>query len=161
MLVLLVRHAQAAEQDETRYPDDTLRPLVPKGKKTQARMSKALRRRKLIPARVFSSPWKRAWQTARILCEGSGLPKSARLACPALAAPPDLAALAAEVGEFGPEETIALVGHEPWLSELAGLLLTGEGNRPAIDFAKSGVMGIELADLAAAGSGTLRFYLVP
>lgn len=162
MLLLLVRHAQAAEQNTTLYPDDSLRPLVPKGKKIQARMSEQLRRRKLIPARVFSSPWKRAWQTARILLEETRLPKSARIACGSLAAPPDLATLAAEVGEVGPDETIALVGHEPWMSELAALLLTGRSEGLSVDFPKSGVMGIETPGLAAgAGAATLRFFLVP
>jgi phosphohistidine phosphatase len=162
MLLLLVRHAQAAEQDEARYPDDSVRPLVPKGRKIQRRVSKELRRRKLIPSRVFSSPWKRAWQTARILVGEVGLPKSARVACQALAAAPDLAALAAELGPVGSDETIALVGHEPWMSELAALLLTGRSASLSVDFPKSGVLGIEIPELAAAaGSGTLRFFLVP
>src|ERR1043165_2252260 len=67
MLLLLVRHAQAEEQSATKYPDDTVRPLVPKGKKVQARLSKELRRRKLIPDKVFSSPWKRPWLAALLL----------------------------------------------------------------------------------------------
>jgi len=162
VLVLLIRHAQAAEQSDLEYPDDTLRPLVPKGKKTQARLSKELRRRKLIPDRVFSSPWKRAWQTARILVEETGLPKSARVACEALAAVPDLARIAEEVGDVAADATIALVGHEPWMSELAALLLTGRAEALHVDFPKSGVMGIELEELSAdGGNGTLRFFLVP
>jgi phosphohistidine phosphatase len=162
MLLLLIRHAQAAEQDETSYPDDSLRPLVAKGRKVQRRMCKQLRRRDLVPSRVFSSPWKRAWQTARIVIDESGLPKDARLPCQALAAPPDLAALAAEIGEVGADETIALVGHEPWMSELASLLLTGKSAGLQVDFAKSGIMGIETAGLRAdSGGGTLRFFLVP
>lgn len=162
MLLLLIRHAQAAEQDETRYPDDSLRPLVPKGRKIQRRMSRQLRRRDLVPTRVFSSPWKRAWQTARIVIEEAGLPKTARLPCVALAGPPELAAIAAEIGEIGPEETIALVGHEPWMSELASLLLSGRSAGLSVDFPKSAIMGIETAGLSAeAGAGTLRFFLVP
>jgi phosphohistidine phosphatase len=162
MLLLLIRHAQAAQQDETSYPDDSLRPLVAKGRKVQRRMCKQLRRRDLVPSRVFSSPWKRAWQTARIVIEETGLPKDARLPCHALAAAPDMAALAAEIGEVGADETIVLVGHEPWMSELASLLLTGKSAGLHVDFAKSGIMGIETAGLSAdSGAGTLRFYLVP
>lgn len=162
MLLLLVRHAQAAEQSATEYPDDTMRPLVPKGKKAQARISKELRRRKLVPDRVFSSPWKRAWQTARILVEETGLPKSARVPCEALAAAPDLAKLAEAVGDVAPEATIALVGHEPWMSELAALLLTGRSDGVHVDYPKSGVMGIEVEALNSEnGYGTLRFFLTP
>lgn len=160
MLLLLIRHAQAAEQDERRYPEDSLRPLVPKGRKVQRRVAKELRKRKLIPSRVMSSPWKRAWQTARIVVEETGLPKRARVASHALAAPPDLGALATELGEVEPDATIALVGHEPWMSELASLLLIGKQDGLTIDFAKSGVLGIETAELKP-GGGTLKLYLRP
>ena len=160
MLLLLIRHAQAAEQDETRYPDDSLRPLVPKGRKVQRRVGKELRKRGLIPSRVFSSPWKRAWQTARIVVEETGLPKGARLPCPALAEPPDLVRLGAAIGGVEPGETIALVGHEPWMSELAAQLLTGKRDGVGIDFTKSAVMGIEVERLKP-GAGLLRFFLRP
>jgi len=160
MLFLLIRHAQAAAQSETSYPDDTLRPLVPKGRKAQRRICRELRKRKVAPSRVFSSPWKRAWQTARIVVDAAGLPKQARIACQGLAMPPDLPGLAAELGELSPEQTIALVGHEPWMSELAALLLTGERGTPRIDFAKSGILGIEVERLTP-GGGTLVFFLRP
>ncbi len=123
-------------------------------------MAKELRKRKLIPTRVFSSPWKRAWQTARIVVDETGLPKAARIACPALAASPDLAALNDQIGEIKAAETIALVGHEPWIGELAALLLSGKTDGIAIDFAKSGVMGIETEALQS-GGGTLTVYLRP
>jgi phosphohistidine phosphatase len=160
MLVLLLRHAEAASRDADRYPDDSLRPLVRKGEKIQRAMSKDLRKRKLIPSRVFSSPWKRAWQTARILVEETRLPKKARVACPPLAGPPDLAALTASVGALTPDAIIALVGHDPWIGELAALLLTGKGEGLRCDFAKSGVMGIDLDGFTPA-AGTLRFFLRP
>src|SRR3989304_5653367 len=99
MLLLLIRHAQAAQQDEARYPDDTLRPL-------------------------------------------------------------DLAALGTEIGDIRPDETIALVGHEPWMSELASLLLAGSSGGLAIDFAKSGVMAIQTEGFKA-GAGTLVAFLRP
>ena len=160
MLLLLIRHAQAAEQSPTDYPDDRLRPLVPKGRKTQRRISRELRRRKLIPDRVLSSPWKRAWQTARIVVEETGLPRRAREECLALAEAPELAALAGAIGATAADETIALVGHEPWMSELAGLLLTGSPAGLSVDFAKSGVMGIDAPALEPR-AGSLRFFLVP
>ena len=69
-------------------------------------------------------------------------------------------AIAAEIGDVGPEETIALVGHEPWMSGLAGLLLTGDSAMPRMDFPKSAIMGIELERLEP-GTGTLRCFLVP
>jgi len=160
MLVLLLRHAEAADRDAERYPDDSLRPLVRKGEKIQRAVSRDLRKRKLIPGRVFSSPWKRAWQTARILVEETGLPKKSRIATPSLAGTPDLAAISAAIGPVTPDDTIALVGHDPWIGELAALLLTGKGDGLRSDFAKSGVMGIDLDEFKQ-GAGTLRFFLRP
>ena len=160
MHVLLMRHADASVRDPVHLPDDTLRPLTPKGRKTQARVCRALRKRDLIPTVIFSSPWMRAWQTAeiaaRLLLPGGGEP----VECPALADEPDLHRLAACVGEQPPEAVVALVGHEPWLGELASLLLTGEPHRVAIDFPKSGVLGLEAPELKA-GKGVLRFFLRP
>jgi broad specificity phosphatase PhoE len=73
MHLLLIRHAQAAEQDAERYPDDVLRPLLPRGRKIHRRMSRRLVKLGLVPARIFSSPWKRAWQTAGITAEETGI----------------------------------------------------------------------------------------
>lgn len=160
MLLLLVRHALAADREHTRYPDDTLRPLVPRGRRVQERVSRRLRKRGLIPAAIFASPWKRAWQTAGILAREAGLPKAERIACPALAAEPDLEALGAAVGPRAADEIVALVGHEPWLGELASLLLTGSRTRLAVRFAKSGVLAIRTPAIAPAG-GVLEFFVVP
>ena len=110
MLVLLLRHAEAASRDAERYPDDSLRPLVRKGEKIQRAVSKDLRKRELIPSRVFSSPWKRAWQTARILVDETGVPKKARIACPRSPVRPTSAPLPAAIGPLTPDGTIALVG---------------------------------------------------
>jgi phosphohistidine phosphatase len=157
---MLIRHAQAAEQDDAAYPDDTLRPLVPKGRRVQRQISRRLLKQGIVPDRVFSSPWKRAWQTARILVRELGLPKDRRIRCDGLAAPPRVDALAAEIGEIGPDETIALVGHEPWMSVLGSLLLTGDSQGVRIDFPKSGVMGIDMERLEPS-AGTMRFFVVP
>jgi phosphohistidine phosphatase len=160
MLILLVRHAQAAEQDDEKYPDDTERPLVPSGRRVQRRISRLLRKQGIVPERVYSSPWTRAWQTARILQREMGLGKDQRIRCDSLATVPDAAAIAAEVGEQSADATIALVGHEPWMSDLAAQLLTGSSSGIRVDFPKSGVMGIEMDALQPAG-GTLRFFVVP
>jgi phosphohistidine phosphatase len=162
MLILIVRHAQAGEHDSGRYPDDTERPLTKAGKAVHAHLSSELGKRGLVPDAILSSPWKRAWQTAEIMAEElSGKknklkPKSA----PALAQAPDLEAIKAELAGLGEIDTVALVGHEPWLSELTSLLLTGEPDDLTLDFPKSGVVGVETATVEG-GAGTLRFFIRP
>jgi phosphohistidine phosphatase len=160
MLLLLIRHAIAAEQDPEKYPDDSLRPLLTKGRRIQRRMSRRLRKEGLAPDRVFSSPWKRAWQTARIVAEEAGIGRQQRFPCPALAEPPDLSALAAEIGPVLEDERIALVGHEPWIGALGVLLLAGSPGAFSVDFPKSGVLGIQ-ASLIEAGVGDLQFFWRP
>ncbi len=160
MLILLIRHAIAAEQDPDKYPDDSLRPLLTKGRRIQRRVSRSLLKEGLGPDRVFSSPWKRAWQTARIVVEETGIGKAQRFASEAMAKPPSLSALVSEIGPIKPDERIALVGHEPWMSSLAALLLVGSQGGMSVDFPKSGVMGIQ-APLIESGVGELQFFWRP
>ena len=160
MLLLLVRHALAADRDELAFSDDTTRPLIGKGKKAFRRVARQLVGAGFAPSTVFSSPWRRAWQTAGILATEAGIDKSSRMACPALAQDPNLDLLAKAIGPREAEEVVALVGHEPWLSELGSLLLTGSVSRLAIDFPKSGVLGVELESVGPA-AGRLRFFLHP
>jgi len=160
MILLLIRHAQAAERDDAQYPDDSIRPLVPKGRKVQVRISRRLRRSGYVPAVILSSPWKRAWQTAGIVARETGVGKKHRVTCPALATEPKLEPIAELVGPRAPNDIVALVGHEPWMSELASLLLSGSPTRLAIDFPKSGVLAVE-ADAIGAASARLKFFWAP
>jgi phosphohistidine phosphatase len=160
MLVLIVRHAQAAEQDSKKYPDDSLRPLTRKGREIHAEVSRLLRKRKLIPDSIYTSPWKRAMQTAQILAREIGGKTLKPKPAPSLADDPDLDAIQQDLAGIEDLKTVALVGHEPWVSSLASLLLTGEPHRLSIDFPKSGVIGIE-TDAIQAGAGMLRFFLRP
>jgi len=155
MLLLLIRHAQAGDRDPARWPDDSLRPLTDEGAKIQLEVAGALKRLKLEPELVLSSPWTRAMQTAEITARTLKLGHP--VACPPLAEAPDLDALQEHVGTRGPDSVVALVGHSPWMEELAALLLTGEDDGLELDYPKSGVMGIETERLAA-GMGTLRWF---
>ena len=159
MLLLLIRHANAAERDPERWPDDRDRPLTDKGRKTQRDVSRFLLKRDFVPTLVLTSPWARAAETAEILVRELHLSKPP-VPCDALADNPDLARLAEDIGEPGPDAIVALVGHSPWMEELASLLLSGKAEGVRIDYPKSGVMGIEV-EAVAAGTGELRFFLRP
>jgi phosphohistidine phosphatase len=153
MRLLLIRHADAGDRDPALWPDDTQRPISEKGRRRHRRVARRLKRRQLIPSLLLSSPWIRAWQTAQLTAEYVGSPTP--VAVPALAAPPDLERLEAATGHPGPEALVVMVGHEPWLSQLASLLLTGEAGRVAIDLPKSGVLTLDCETLAP-GRATLE-----
>jgi phosphohistidine phosphatase len=159
MLLLLIRHAHAGERDPDRWPDDRDRPLTDKGRKIQRKMSRALGKLDLVPTMVLASPWVRAAETADILVRELGLASPA-IPCEPLAASPDFSRLADDIGEPGSGAIVALVGHSPWMEELASLLLADSPAGLRIDFPKSGVMGIDLAQ-PAPGAGELRFFLRP
>jgi phosphohistidine phosphatase len=158
MLLLLIRHADAGERDPHKWPDDTKRPLSKKGRRQQEKMNGRLRRRGYRPSRVLASPWTRAWQTAQLVAREfrTGSPE----ACEALASIPKVEPITSAIGAAGHGVTIALVGHEPWLGELASRLLTSSPSRLAIDFPKSGVLGIQLSEVKA-GAGELVFLWRP
>src|SRR6266540_1188593 len=120
MLLLLIRHAHAGARDPERWPDDNERPLTDKGRKTQRQVSRALGKLELAPTSVLTSPWARAAETAAILVQELALPYPA-IPCTALAGPPELSRLADEIGKPGSNATVALVGHSPWIEELAAL----------------------------------------
>ncbi len=159
MLLLLNRHANAGLRDPAQWPDDRDRPLTEKGRKVQAEVARYLRKRDLAPAVVYTSPWARAAQTAQILVEVARVPQPP-IPCEPLADDPDLVRLQDCVGDQPSGSTVALVGHSPWMEELAALLLGGSSTSLRIDFPKSGVMGIELPKLEP-GAGELRFFLRP
>lgn len=159
MLLLLIRHANAGDRDANRWPDDRDRPLTEKGIKTHRRVSRLLGKLDLTPTLVLTSPWARAAQTAAIVVETLGLPQPP-VPCDALATDPDLSQLAEFTGDPGSDSIVALVGHSPWMEELAGLLLGGSTTALRMDFPKSGVMGIDLEQVAQS-AGELQFFLRP
>ena len=155
MRLLLIRHADAGDRDPALWPDDTQRPMSERGRKRHRRVARKLRRRELVPTLLLASPWLRAWQTAALTADTSGCP--APVGCPALASAPLLRALASAIGPATDNKLVALVGHEPWLGELASLLLTGDAHRLSINFPKSGVLGLSAESLGA-GAARLEFF---
>ena len=159
MLLLLIRHAAAAQRDPAQWPDDSQRPLTDKGRTVQRNVSRFLRKRNLAPTLVLTSPWLRALQTAEILVEAARVAQPP-VACEALADDPDLSRLADDLGDQPTGAIVAMVGHSPWMEELAALLLGGSAGSLRIDYPKSGVMGIDLQGLVP-GEGELRFFVRP
>ena len=117
MELFLVRHAIAVPSaDEL---PDAERPLTDQGRKRFAREVRGLDRLGIRLDRVLHSPWTRAVQTADLLhaiLEGESAVEAG------LAREPD-GELMARLGAAGAR--VAAVGHEPWMSELLAVLVTG------------------------------------
>ncbi len=157
MLLILMRHAEAGKASPRCHPDDDLRPLSSSGKKTQRALAKALKRMKVKPDRILTSPRLRARQTAEITAKVMGL--TGRVSeDAALGGRYSLKAALTLLTRCKPDEVIVCVGHEPDLNELARALL---GADFPMKFDKSAVMGIEFNRRAARGAGTLLYFYRP
>ncbi|RJQ49147.1 MAG: phosphohistidine phosphatase [Gammaproteobacteria bacterium] len=157
MLLILMRHAEAGKASLRRYPDDDLRPLNSTGKKTQRAMAKALKRMRIKPDRILTSPRLRARHTAGITARILGLANTVS-EDEALGGRYSLKTALTLLTRCKPDETVLCVGHEPDLSELAQALL---GADFPIKFGKSAVMGIAFNRRAARGAGTLLYFYRP
>lgn len=136
MEICLVRHGIAVERGAPGYTDDATRPLTAAGR---ARMEEAAAglKRLFTPQIVLTSPLVRAVETAEILRRAYRLGK-VRI-CEGLATG-DHAVVLADLEEAD-AGSVALVGHEPWTSELLSYLLTGERSGMASVF-KKGAAGL-------------------
>lgn len=131
MRLYLVRHAIA--EDAAPGQSDAARALSAEGRERFAEELRGLRKLGLKLDRLHFSPARRALETAEFLCE---FVEGELRVDPLLAAAPGAALLAGLAGE-----RVALVGHEPWLSQLAGHLVDGSTLPPALK--KGGVLELE------------------
>jgi phosphohistidine phosphatase len=156
MQLLLLRHAIA---EDSSAAGDAARRLTEEGRAKMERAARALPR--LLPdlAQVISSPLVRARQTAEIVAAAYS-PELPIEEEPALAAGAGVRALLTRLARRPFDQPFALVGHEPDLSRLLALLVTGS-ERPIAPFKKGGAALVELTGAPAPASGTLVWQLPP
>lgn len=155
MDILLVRHAIAVERGTKGYTDDAKRPLTPAGRQRMVEAARGLERL-FTPQVIVSSPLLRATQTADILQDTFRLGKT-RL-CEALANGEHHAVIA--MLEDCDAGSVALVGHEPWMSELFSLLLTGYVSTISATFKKGACALLRTEDLMP-GNCWLEWLIQP
>ncbi|MHB1035959.1 MAG: SixA phosphatase family protein [Pirellulales bacterium] len=155
MMLYLVRHAWAVDQDDPRYPDDALRPLTEEGQARFRRMVKQLAGRGFAPTVVATSPLLRCRQTAEIIAKRApGRPEVVERE--ELAPHSRLQGLLEWTGELADEE-VAWVGHMPDFARLAGELLGAPED--AIDFAKGAIAALAFDGPPAVAAGNLRWLV--
>ncbi len=129
MELFIIRHAKAAEQDEAKWPDDTLRPLTRSGAAEFEKLATRVGRWKPEVDMVLSSGWTRAWQTAEILRARAKWPKPARTKLLEGHGATAVGALVQLLSEQPSDASIALVGHEPVLGLLVSDLCSDASAR--------------------------------
>lgn len=157
---LIIRHAIAEDREvfaHTGRPDAE-RPLTDLGRRRMEPAARGLVRLAPEVARVLTSPWTRARETAEIVAAAyDDLPVSASTLLLPGADPDDL--LAWVFGRAHPGLS-ALVGHEPALSEWIGWAATGKAVS-LVDMKKGGACLLEFPEKPGPGTGMILWLAPP
>lgn len=157
MDLVLVRHAISQDRDAVLWPNDDFRPLTPAGRDQFRQVARGLKRLEAKVSVVLTSPLVRATETAKILEEEAKWPGAH--VCdnlkPGHSTQEMMGTLADQSG------VVVVVGHEPDLSILTGMLIGVAPNSVGFHFKKGGAASIRFDSEVAAGTGVLRWFATP
>ena len=149
-LLYLIRHADAVDM-----ADDAARPLSKKGRHQVADLAHLLDRTHAFqPMEIWHSPLVRARETAELLAHELKI-KASFSEHRELVPEGDPAVVVRKLEKVG--GAIALVGHEPHLSSLASLLVTGAADPVVFVMRKCAIVCLECAGRHCA----VRWHLSP
>ena len=152
----LIRHAIAETRGDA-WPDDGKRPLSEDGAARMKKEARGLARLNIGVDVILTSPLVRAKQTAEIVAAAlDSRPPIVNI--DSLAPGAAYAAFVADLEKHARKHSIALVGHEPGIGELAARLV---GSRHPFEFKKGAVCRIDLDEIPPSGPGHLRWMLTP
>ena len=155
MRLIIIRHAIAVPHGTPGIPDED-RPLTPEGEQKFREAAKGLASLVDRPDALLTSPWLRARQTAAIAAAAWGRLEPVETAALASGS---LEEQAAVLDHYPDTATVAVVGHEPWVSELLARLL-GSGQEERLTFKKGGAALVEVPGRLS-GGGQLAWFLPP
>ena len=161
MNLYLLRHGIAVEPGTPGYERDSERPLIPKGERRLHSAAAAMAKLELSFDLILSSPFVRARQTAEIVAGELGLKKRVEF-YDGLVPGGNPKVLIHALNELKPEpENVLLVGHEPYLSRLISLLVSGGADAAAIEMKKGGLCKLEVGELCHGQCARLAWLLTP
>jgi len=152
MNLILLRHGKAEDLNPM---GDGARALVEKGRDQARRAALILKRAKLLPEIVLTSPLVRARQTADEFCETAGIPGAVIQGWLACGMDPQQALR--ELSSFGEFKQILLVGHEPDFSRLIEWVVGASGG--SVEMKKGAIACLQVTPPAR--HGTLVFLIPP
>lgn len=155
---ILVRHGIAVEPDEWEGEEEN-RPLTEKGKRRVRQMAKGLAALDCQPTHLYTSPFVRAYDTARLLrtviCPTLKIETREELA---VGAKPEH--VVTFLRTLPSDAIVVCVGHEPQLGEIVSLLLCGKV-LPNFPLKKAGVVRVESEGSVGLGQTRLSWWLQP
>jgi len=159
MRIYLFRHGPAGTRDVERWPDDALRPLSSRGAERTEQAARGLARLERAATVVLSSPLTRAIQSAKLL-RGALELEAPIEQLPALAPGGSYRAILERLARLDANAVVFLVGHEPDLGKLAGVLLFG-APASSLSLKKAGACAIVFEGPLKPGAAHLRAFLAP
>jgi phosphohistidine phosphatase len=156
MEIYILRHGIAVERGTAGYKSDSERPLTSDGEGKMRQIAEAMLGMGLQFDLILSSPYVRAEQTARIVAQE--LEEEVTLS-DHLAPGSNALELIREINDERPQRVL-LVGHEPDLSRLISLLLTGNTDA-MIELKKGGLCKLTADRLKFGQCATFNWLLTP
>lgn len=160
MDLLIIRHAPSEDRDQFALTGqaDALRPLTARGIERMQLAARGLMTLALPIERLITSPLTRAQQTAEIVAPALEIRK---FDAEAILSPEASTEQVIDWLRKQPRvDGMALIGHEPNLSQLMETLIHGRANGN-IPLKKGGAALIRFSDAIAAGQGQLIWFLPP
>jgi len=160
MNLFILRHGIAVEPGTLGFENDADRPLIPKGERRLRSAAAAMKKLELSFDLILSSPFVRARQTAEIVAGELKLKQRIEF-LDGLVPGGNPKALIHTLNELKPTpENVLLVGHEPYLSRLISLLVSGHADA-VIEMKKGGLCKLDVVDLDYGQCARLAWLLTP
>lgn len=156
MMLYILRHATAEEASSS--GEDGARKLTERSKEKMRGAAMGLRELDLKFDAILTSPLRRATETAEIVAaayENTPPPQ----VLPALATGVAAADAVTALRAFTKHDDVMIVGHEPQLSAIASILLTGAADIVHLKLKTGGCIAIDLPARFDRGGGELRWML--
>jgi phosphohistidine phosphatase len=156
MTLYILRHATAEEAASS--GDDGARKLTERSREKMRGAAAGLREMGLKFDAILTSPLVRAAETAEIVSAAYGTTPPPQV-LPALATGVPAGEAVAALRAFAKHDDVMIVGHEPQLSAIASILLTGTSDAVRIKLKTGGCVAIDLPARFERGGGELRWLL--
>ena len=156
MEIYILRHGIAVERGSPGYKKDSDRPLTGEGEEKIHQIAGAMLAMDLKFDLILSSPYERAARTARIVADELDEDTTFTKALEPEGNP---LALIGQINEKKPQRVL-LVGHEPHLSRLISVLISG-GTDASIELKKGGMCKLTAEKLSFGQCATLNWLLTP
>lgn len=160
MELYLIRHGIAQQLGLKNDFTDEKRTLTSDGRDRIREVARGLKKLGVQLDLLLTSPLVRAVETAEIVAEVLGLGKKEIIQTGNLAPGGSADDLFAEIKSHTGVESAGLVGHEPYMGELAARMVHCNG-RFSIDFRKGSVCGLDIVETVPSLHGKLVWLMTP